>query len=123
MALLSIIQLILILISLNAAQICSCLLNEEGDTFSQKNQYSKALDKYIQALSYTSKYNDKEQKVVALTKCTETCFKLQQYSDAYTYCTKLVKINPLNSKVGIQCLCVIVKFHTCAIMIGLFPSR
>jgi tetratricopeptide (TPR) repeat protein len=65
-----------------------------------KDLYSKALHMHIKALDYTSKYNDTEHKVEALTKCTEACFKLLKYGDAYTYCTKFVKFDPWNSKVG-----------------------
>ena len=50
-------------------------------------------------MDYTSKYNNKKDKVEGLIKCIDASFTLQMYSDAYTYCTKLVKLDPWNSKV------------------------
>lgn len=81
-------------------QACFHLLNKEGDTYFQQELHSKALDKRKQALGYTSKYNNKGHKVVALTKCIKACFKLQKYSDAHIYCTRLVMLDHLNSEVG-----------------------
>ena len=85
-----------------AMQVCFHLLNKEGDIYFQQDLYSNALDKCIQALGYTSKYNNKEHKIIALTKCIEACLKLQKCSDAYIYCTKLLKLDPWNSKVGMH---------------------
>ena len=91
--------IILILTPLNALQTCFHLLSEEGDISSKKDLHFKALDRYTKALDYTSKYNNKKDKVEALTKCIDASFTLQMYSDAYAYCTKLMKLDPWNSKV------------------------
>ena len=81
-------------------QVCFHLLDEEGDDYFQQDLHSNAFDRHIRALGYTSKYNNKEHKVVALTKCIKACLKLQKFSDAYKYCTKLVTLDPLSSEVG-----------------------
>ena len=114
MAMLS--AIIFILTPLNATQACFHLLNEEGDISFKKDLHSKALDRYTKALDYTSKYNDKKDKVEALTKCIDASFKLQVYSDAYTYCTKLVKLDPWNSKVRSYSYNTIALSSKCTIM-------